>query len=160
VSRGPLIRDIQLALRGLVGGLGRLNVSVAARVQLRGDDVELLDTITRRGPVTPSELATATGVHPATLTGILDRLERGGWLVRRRDMTDRRKVVLEGLPDRTGELLRLYGPMSRSIADLCSGYSTDELALIRDFLRRAGDAADVAIRIARDAPTAAAEGDG
>jgi DNA-binding MarR family transcriptional regulator len=151
---GPLSRDIQLALRELAGGLGRLNGAVASQAQLRTDDLELLDVITRRGPITPSELAAQTGFHPATLTGVIDRLERGGWLARRRDPADRRKIVLEALPNRVADIVRLYGPMTRSVAALCSEYSPDELAVIHDFLRRTAAAGDAAVESARKPPSA------
>ena len=147
---GPLIRDVQLALRDLVGALGRLNGTVASHVRLRGDDLELLDVITRRGPLTASQLAQQTGFHPATLTGVIDRLERGGWVTRDRDPDDRRKIMLHAVDERGGELVRLYGPMARSITSLCSGYSPAELAVIRDFLTRASEAGDHAVRTARN----------
>ena len=47
----------------------------------------ILELINRLGPLSPSALAKEAGLHPATLTGILDRLERGGWLHRERDPT-------------------------------------------------------------------------
>jgi MarR family len=40
-----------------------------------------LDLITRHGPLSPSAPARRAGLHPATMTGILDRLERGGWVI-------------------------------------------------------------------------------
>ena len=46
--------------------------------------------------------------HPATITGILDRLERGRWVARERDPTDRRAVVVRALRDRNAELFHLY----------------------------------------------------
>ena len=147
---GPMIREVQQAMRELVGALGRLNGSVAAHVQLRGDDLELLHVISRRGPITASELTQLTGAHPATLTGVIDRLERGGWITRQRDVVDRRKVVLEGVDERMGDLVKLYGPMSRSIAEICSDYSPQELTVIRDFLTRATAAGDQSVRQVRE----------
>ncbi|WP_280428765.1 MarR family transcriptional regulator, partial [Nocardia brasiliensis] len=42
------------------------------------------------------------GVHPATLTGVLDRLERAGWIVSERASDDRRAVVVRAPPARDG----------------------------------------------------------
>jgi DNA-binding MarR family transcriptional regulator len=74
------------------------------------------------------------------LTGILDRLERGGWIARERDPRDRRAVVVRVRRDRGGELFRLYSGMNASMDRICAGYSDDQLELLADFLRRTTDA--------------------
>ena len=47
---------------------------------------------------TPRELARRTWVNPATITGIVDTLERDGLVQRRRDAADRRQVRLSLTP--------------------------------------------------------------
>jgi hypothetical protein len=83
---------VRQALRDLGADLLLLNYSVSAHLDLRATDLECLDLITRYGPLIPSSLARRAGLHPATMTGILDRLERGGWIERNRDPADRRSV--------------------------------------------------------------------
>jgi len=144
-----LNREIQEALRDLAGQLSRLNVAVGDVLDLRGGDLAYLDLIDRQGPLSPSQLAAMTGTHPATLTGVIDRLERGGWVARRPDPADRRKVRLEAARERGPEVARLYGPMSRSIARLCSGYSAEELRAIHDFLVKAVAAGEAAVATVR-----------
>jgi DNA-binding MarR family transcriptional regulator len=74
------------------------------------------------------------------MTGILDRLERNGWVARDRASPDRRAVVVRALRDRTGELVQLYAGMNAAMDDICAGYGDAELELIADFLRRTIDA--------------------
>src|ERR1700740_3357956 len=75
-TRRRLTRAIKEALRDLGGELSRLNQSVGSRLDLKGTDLECLDLITRHGPLSPTALARRAGLHPATMTGVLDRLER------------------------------------------------------------------------------------
>lgn len=51
--------------------------------------------IAQESPITVSELARTTYLHPATVVGILDRLERQGLVARKRSTIDRRVVRLE-----------------------------------------------------------------
>jgi DNA-binding MarR family transcriptional regulator len=74
------------------------------------------------------------------MTGILDRLERGGWVVRERDPADRRGVVVRPRRERGAELLELYSGMNGAMDGILSGYSDAELELLRDFLHRTADA--------------------
>jgi len=78
------------------------------------------------------------------MTGILDRLERGGWVVRERDPNDRRAVVVRVRRDRGAKLFRLYAGMNTSMDQICAGYSDDQLELLADFLRRTTDAGQTA----------------
>ena len=65
-------------LRVMNRQLSVLNHVVGNRLKLRDIDMDCLDLIARHGPIGPSELARRTAVHPATMTGILDRLQRAG----------------------------------------------------------------------------------
>jgi DNA-binding MarR family transcriptional regulator len=141
-------------MRDLNTQLFLLNHHVGGHLDLKVIDLEALDLVSRRGPLSPTALARRAGLHPATLTGILDRLERGGWVTRDRDPTDRRGVVIRAVPGRTAELLRLYSGMNESLGKILAGYREDGLELIADFLRRIADAGrDAADELAvREAP--------
>jgi DNA-binding MarR family transcriptional regulator len=139
-GRARLATGIKLALRDLRIQLSLLNHRVSARVDLRDIDLDCLDLLARHRPLSPSALARLAGLHPATVTGILDRLERAGWVARDRDSADRRAVVIRLLGARVRELLGLYAGMSGALDELLAGYDDAELRLIAGFLRRATEA--------------------
>ena len=145
--RGRLTRAIKEALRDVGAQLSLLNHSVGTRVDLRDADLECLDLITRYGPLSPSALARRAGLHPATVTGILDRLERGGWIDRGRDPADRRGVIVQAARGRGAEILRLYlvdSGMNTALDQICAEYDDKELQLLAGFLQRTADAARTA----------------
>jgi DNA-binding MarR family transcriptional regulator len=131
---------IKDSLRDLRIQLALLNHRVGANLELKDVDLDCLDLITRHGPLSPSALARRAGLHPATMTGILDRLERGGWVARDRDPSDRRGVTVRALRTRGAEVFRLYSGMNASMDEICAGYDEDQLELLADFLRRTTDA--------------------
>ena len=145
--RGRLNRAIKESLRDLGAQLSLLNHSVGSRLDLKATDLECLDLITRHGPLSPSALARRAGLHPATLTGVLDRLERGGWIERGRDPSDRRGVVVQAARGRGAEVLRLYlvdSGMNTAMDQICAGYEDKDLQLLTGFLRQTADAARTA----------------
>jgi DNA-binding MarR family transcriptional regulator len=135
---------IKKSLRALSIQLSLLNHHVGARLDLNDVDLDCLDLIARHGLLSPSALARRSGLHPATITGILDRLERGGWVARDRDPSDRRAVVVRALPGRTAELVRLYSGMNASMDKICARYGDKELEVVADFLRRTAEAGQIA----------------
>jgi DNA-binding MarR family transcriptional regulator len=83
------------------------------------------------------------------MTGILDRLEAGGWIIRERDPNDRRKVSLRVLRTRAPELVRLYSPMNSAIGAICEELTTDQLDAVHDFLVAIGTAANTSAQTVR-----------
>ncbi|GAA4466199.1 MarR family transcriptional regulator [Phytohabitans houttuyneae] len=139
-TRRQLTNQIKDSLRDLRNQLSMLNRQVGAHLDLKEVDLDCLDLISRHGPLSPTALARRAGLHPATMTGILDRLERAGWIARERDPADRRAVTLRALPDRGREVFGLYAGMNGAMDDLCAGYDEEQLKLLADFLRRSTDA--------------------
>ena len=121
-DRRRLTASIKQSLRALAIQLSLLNHQVGARAGLNDVDLDCLDLIARQGPLSPSALAQRAALHPATVTGILDRLEEGGWVVRERDASDRRAVVVRVLREKSAELSRLYAGMNSSMSEICAGY--------------------------------------
>ncbi|MFJ6079885.1 MarR family transcriptional regulator [Streptomyces sp. NPDC092369] len=131
-------------LRKLSAELALLNRKVGTRLGLKDVDLDCLDLLNAHGPLSPTALAQRAGLHAATTTGVLDRLERAGWVARDRDPTDRRAFLVRALRERNGELLALFAGMNSSVDRICADYDDAELALLADFLRRTADAGRLA----------------
>ncbi|HEY0248064.1 MAG TPA: MarR family transcriptional regulator [Gryllotalpicola sp.] len=142
------VDEVRGALRDARVQLSVLNHHVGSGVGVRDTDFDCLDLISIYGPLGPSSLARLAAVRPATMTGILDRLERDGWIARDRDTDDRRAVLIRVLPARDAEVLELYSDMNSLLDRICSDYDEAQLDTITDFLRRvqeAGAAATAAL---------------
>ncbi|MFE3193209.1 MarR family transcriptional regulator [Nocardia sp. NPDC059240] len=139
-ARRRMVTAVKGSLRDLRGQLALLNRQVGARLELKDADMDCLDLITVQGPISPTALARAARLHPATMTGILDRLERAGFIARERAENDRRAVVIRAVPDRTAEIYALFSGMNTEMDDLCATYTTPELELLADFLTRCTEA--------------------
>jgi DNA-binding MarR family transcriptional regulator len=140
--RRRLVAGIKESLRELSVQLSLLNHHVGAHLEMRDVDLDCLDLITREGPLSPSTLARRSGLHPATMTGILDRLQRGGWITRERDpdAADRRAVVIRAQRDRNAELFGLFAGMNTAMDGVCADFEDGELERLAEFLRRTTDA--------------------
>jgi len=129
----------------MTGQLTRLNQTVASGVGLAVGDLGILELADRVGPLTPSRLAELGGLSPATMTGVLDRLEADGWIRRERDPDDRRKVNITAV-GRHRLVQRYYSGMQRRVHQICAGYTDDQLDLIVDFVTRVAEAGVAATR--------------
>jgi len=142
LGRKRAINEIRDLLRGVNAQLAQLNHQVGTRLEIKDVDLECLDLLARNGPLSPSALARRAGLHPATMTGVLDRLERGGWVTRERDPGDRRAVLVVPRKDRGAEIFRLYAGMNGALDEICAGYDEAELGVLADFLRRVASAGE------------------
>src|SRR3954464_12190251 len=143
-SRQRSTAAIRDSLRELRIQLALLNYRVGSQVDLKDAELDMLDMLDTYGPLSPSALARRAGLHPATMTGILDRLERGGWIARDRDPADRRAVVIRALRERNAEIYARFAGMNGRMDELCAGYDETELTLLASFLDRVTEAGRIA----------------
>jgi DNA-binding MarR family transcriptional regulator len=100
---------------------------------ISGSDLECLDFLNLEGRVTAGRLAEVTGLSTGAITGVVDRLEKAGFVRRERDAADRRKVFIVTVPENVAKIGRFYVPMQAAMHKLWSTYSDAELHLLLRF---------------------------
>jgi DNA-binding MarR family transcriptional regulator len=117
------------------GSLMQLMGQAAAdRIGINNTDLNCLNILSFSGHMTAGELARATGLTTASITGVIDRLEEAGFVRRERDPHDRRRVVVRlALDKAVHEVASVFAPMLRDWREMAARYSDDELRLIVDF---------------------------
>src|SRR5215813_7664872 len=94
MGRHDLVAALNRAMRDASGQGVLYSQAVAERLGINSTDLECLDSVVLRGPLTAGELADATGLTTGAITGVIDRLERAGFARRERDKDDRRRVLV------------------------------------------------------------------
>src|SRR5260221_14723009 len=74
-ERTELMAELEQALRKASAQGVLYSQAVAERLGINSTDLECLDIIQLRGPLTAGSLAEATGLTTGAVTGIVDRLE-------------------------------------------------------------------------------------
>ncbi len=128
------IEDDMLRMSAHTALLGEM---VAERLGINGTDIKCLCLIDREGIMTAGELADLTGLTTGAVTGLLDRLERAGFLQRTRDAQDRRRVLVHVVPDSIEQRIDpLFAEVRARFTALWSRYSPQELLVLQDFFKR------------------------
>lgn len=76
-------------------------------------------------------------VTTGAVTGILNRLERAGYVTRRPDPQDRRRVRVAAEPTAVARAYALYEPYYARLNTLFADYSPEEIAVLTDWFSRA-----------------------
>ncbi len=88
-----------------------------------------------RGPLTPSELVERVGLTSPSVTSLLDRLEQGGLVTRRRNPKDRRSVLIQLTPEGAALASAPYrlwsGDLAGAVRDFAPEH-VDELTAMLD----------------------------
>src|SRR5262249_28439575 len=150
-SRVELMAALEREFRELSAATIMFHQAIADRLGMNVTDHKCADILLRTDPITAGELARRTGLTTGAITGGIDRLEKAGFVRRAKDPSDRRRGIIEPFPQRIErEIGPLFESMARPMADLCAHYSTQELAVIRDFTARAHRGAYEEIRKLRE----------
>ena len=144
--RTALLADLDREARrtGTIGALHGKAIADAAG--MHSTDFECLDVLDWTGPITAGELARRVGLTSGAITGVIDRLERDGWVRRRDDPADRRRVVVEMLPEPPAglrqDMVERFVLLAADVDAINADFSDEQLATVLDWLHRANDAVE------------------
>jgi DNA-binding MarR family transcriptional regulator len=111
--------------------------AMAEHLGLGPSDHKCLDLLLQQGEMTGSRLAAMTGLTTGAITGVVNRLERGGFLRRRPDPRDGRRQILQPDPDRVAELGVVFAENGPDPDALLEGMDVDQVRAVLTFLSRA-----------------------
>ncbi|MGP4007950.1 MarR family winged helix-turn-helix transcriptional regulator [Streptomyces sp. 4N124] len=111
---------------------------MAQRLGLNVTDLLCFACVLKAGDnlLTAGDLAEHAHVTTGAATGIINRLERAGFITRRPDPTDRRRVRLAAVPAAVTRVESLYGPYYARLHTLFADYSATEIAVLNDWFTR------------------------
>lgn len=136
-TRDELIHQLDLSGRALATAGVLFHTALAALSGLSATEQRSLDLIERFGPLTAGDLAQRSGLAPASVTGLLRRLERKGFARRIPNPNDRRSVLVELVYERMATMGPHFFDLQRNLHQLYDTFSADELRAITRFLAEA-----------------------
>ena len=143
-------QELALLLRRLTVELDAVGQRFADLHGLNRTDVRALVAVmdaARRGQsLTAGGLGEAVDLRSASVTALVDRLERVGHVRRVRDPEDRRRVSLEISDSAMAAGGEFFGGLQCDLVAAMAGYSGEELAVVSRFLT---DMTDVIVRHSR-----------
>jgi DNA-binding MarR family transcriptional regulator len=136
-----VIQRLPWAIQHFVNTTALFQAAVAESLDLNVIDLFALQVLRSGAAETPSDLAREVGVTTGAATKILDRLQSGGFVVRKHDPNDRRKILLSLAPTAIGRIEELYQPMAHSLHSLIEGASEEQLRFLLKFAEGSSTAA-------------------
>ena len=140
-SQVPIRRDaiedqVLVALRRIIRSIDIHSRTLVKHYGLTGPQLVVLQEIAKHDEITPGRLARAVSLSQATVTGILDRLEKRSLIARRRSEIDRRRVMVSATQE-AGHMLDTGPPiMQLSFVGAFKGLQSWEQTLILSALQR------------------------
>ena len=136
--RAELLEQLAMAGRASSVATVMFHTAVAAKQGLSASEEKALDLLERSGPLTAGELARQSGLAPASVTGLINRLEQKGFARRIQNPSDRRSILVEVDVERMyARVAPLFANWVRSLEELYAGYSDGQLEVILHFLTEA-----------------------
>jgi DNA-binding MarR family transcriptional regulator len=132
-DRRALIEAVGAAMRGYQRATDALDDAIAERFGINRTDLRHLDLL-YEGPLSAGQLSERSGLSPAAMTTLIDRLERKGYVRRVRDANDRRRVFVELTDQAKKAAWEMYGPVAKEGQQLLAEYTDEQLEMMRDFL--------------------------
>jgi DNA-binding MarR family transcriptional regulator len=135
-AKRELVESVGIAVRKMGAQSVIASRTIADRFGMHMTDLEVLDLIFLRGAVSAGELAEATGLTSGSVTALIDRLAKAGYVERCDDPSDRRKVLVRIRHDAIEPIKRLYTSTQKRMFALWSTFEPRDLEVIIDFITR------------------------
>lgn len=113
--------------------------ATAKRLELSPSDFEHLILLIHSGPVTATTFASLAGLTTGAMTGVIDRLEKKGFVTRQSNLSDRRRITITPTKTALQQISAINKKSHDNFQNCFANYSADELATILVFLRTTTD---------------------
>ena len=113
--------------------------AAAEKFGLNATDTKTASFLRKMGPVSAGVIAEKLGLTAGAVTNIIDRLEKAGLVTRTSDPEDRRKILVELIPNKIREASNVYQSMSDTFLAMSQKYSDKDLGLLLEYLENAKD---------------------
>lgn len=125
-----------LAVRDVIAGSREQVGRMAQRLGMSANDVAAIGALVQHGAMGVTELAEHLGIRPASVTEMVDRLERSGHVQRVRDAADRRRVNVVPTDAARTASTEAWSSLVLGIDQVCAGLSPSERDTVLAFLGR------------------------
>lgn len=139
MSRREILEELARVGREHSDATVLFHAMIASLLDLHPTDYKVLGILERAGPLSAGDIARHSGLANASVTNLIDRLERKGFVRRVTDPADGRRVMVEAVAERLTGAALLFASTRRSLARLYDHYSDRDLLVIADFLKRNGE---------------------
>src|SRR5215217_4116490 len=136
-KREELLRELGEENRKSTAESMFLLQAVAERSGMSLTDLQCITILTSTGPITAGRLAEEMGLTTGSVTGVIDRMERAGYVRREKDPDDARRLIVRPVSEtleRAGA--GFFASQGRVLEELMSEYDERELALFLDLMRK------------------------
>lgn len=137
-QRATARKNLARAFRQFAGLSASFFRAAATRTGMTDTDIQALDMLAGGNPMTAGQLADLTGLTTGAITGMLNRLEKSGYVRRERDPEDGRRVIVQLVPgaDNMRELNATFASVAKGWDDLTADYNDEQIAFLQEFLKR------------------------
>jgi DNA-binding MarR family transcriptional regulator len=130
---GGLINQIVRKTAAMRMGMDELEECAAAYLRINRIDLRCLQLL-RQQTMIAGDLAQAAHLAPATLTTVIGRLKKAGYVRSQRNAVDHRSVKLALTVKANRSLVRIWGPVARDERHGLAKYTTPQLLIVRYFI--------------------------
>ncbi|MBC8049884.1 MAG: MarR family transcriptional regulator [Chitinophagales bacterium] len=134
LQKAAQLRAIVETARKIHSAMDAVDALVSERLSVHRSDLRSLNLL-EHGPLSASQIGARTGLTSGSVTALIDRLERAGFVERRRSAEDRRRVDV-AIPDERFETIgSLYRHVAQSVIRQFADKNASELAVATEVLQ-------------------------
>ncbi|MGJ9423401.1 MarR family winged helix-turn-helix transcriptional regulator [Aeromicrobium sp. CF3.5] len=137
--RAEALRALAESGRHLSTAMILFHTNLSRSVGLGTTEEKVLELVRRHEHPSVGDLAEHTGMAKNSISDVLDRLEAKGFVTREPHPSDGRKVAIVATQEGAAKIGQLFIGMMTRLGEIQAEYSTEDLALIARYQRRAAD---------------------
>lgn len=142
-NRSAQLARVGTAMRRMLHSIENARLHAARTQHLHPTDFACLGLLARStAPLSPKDIIHQLDLSSGSVTALLDRLERAGYITRIANPDDRRGLLVVLDVVAAGEPMKSYQKLEQSYRDATAGFSTEELVMIAKFLEGMGRLAE------------------